>query len=57
MTERVCDLCGKKAIGMQYFGCCCSMVCDEHADALLRTLKAGERKEWGVCYFYRFEDS
>jgi hypothetical protein len=49
-----CDVCGKRAIGIQILGCCCSTVCEEHAEQQLRELKPGEKKEWGVCYFVRF---
>ncbi|MDD1709409.1 MAG: hypothetical protein LUQ37_00700 [Methanoregulaceae archaeon] len=52
--ERICDVCGKEAIGMQILGCCGSTVCEEHAEQQLRALNPGEKKEWGVCYFYRF---
>ncbi|MDD1679068.1 MAG: hypothetical protein LUO93_07815 [Methanomicrobiales archaeon] len=51
----VCDICGKSAIGMQCFGCCCSTVCEEHAEPNLQCLKPGEKMEWGTCYFFRFE--
>ena len=53
-TKKTCDICGKEAIGMQIMGCCSSTLCEEHADAHLKELKPGEKKEWGVCYFYRF---
>ena len=52
-----CDVCGKEAIGMQIMGCCTSVVCEEHADAMLRGLKPGEIKEWGICCFQRFGKS
>jgi hypothetical protein len=54
--KRTCDVCGKEAIGIQCLGCCGSTVCKEHAEIQLREMKPGERKEWGICYFYRFED-
>ncbi len=52
--KKTCDVCGKEAIGMQIMGCCSSILCEEHADVHLKELKPGEKKEWGVCYFYRF---
>lgn len=54
--KRTCDVCGEEAVGMQILGCCCSTVCEEHAEYHLREMKPGEKKEWGVCYFYRFPD-
>jgi hypothetical protein len=53
--KRTCDVCGKEAIGIQCLGCCASTVCAEHAEEMLRDLKPGEKKEWGICYYYRFE--
>ena len=41
---------------MQIMGCCTSFVCEEHAEPMLRELKAGEIKEWGICCFHRFGD-
>jgi len=58
MTEhsgKRCDVCGRDAIGVQILGCCGSTVCEEHADAQLKSLKPGEKKEWGACFFYRYE--
>ena len=52
--RRVCDVCGKEAIGMQIMGCCTSVVCEEHAEPMLRGLKPGELKEWGICCYLRF---
>jgi hypothetical protein len=54
--RRTCTVCGKEAIGMQILECCTSLVCEEHADPMLRDLKPGELKEWGVCCFLRFRD-
>jgi hypothetical protein len=54
--KKTCDVCGKEAIGIQCLGCCASTVCGEHAEQMLRELKPGEKKEWGVCYYYRFEE-
>lgn len=54
---RVCDVCGKEAIGMQIMGCCTSTVCEEHAEPMLRGLKPGELKEWGICCFLRFGET
>jgi hypothetical protein len=50
-----CDVCGKEAIGIQCLGCCAATVCREHAESQLREMNPGEKKEWGACYFYRFE--
>ncbi len=52
----VCDICGKEAIGIQCLGCCGTTVCGDHALPILRDLKPGEKKDWGACYFYRFEE-
>jgi hypothetical protein len=54
--RETCSVCGKEAIGMQIMGCCTSVVCEEHADPMLRILKPGELKEWGICCFLRFGD-
>jgi hypothetical protein len=51
-----CSVCGKEAIGMQIMGCCTAFVCEEHAEPMLRGLKPGEIKEWGICCFQRFGD-
>ncbi len=51
---KTCAICGKPAIGLQFYGCCCTPVCEDHAETALRELKPGEKKEWGVCYFWRF---
>jgi hypothetical protein len=51
-----CSVCGKEAIGMQIMECCTTFVCEEHAEQMLRDLKPGEIKEWGVCCFKRFGD-
>jgi hypothetical protein len=56
MVKRICDVCGKAAIGMQLFSCCTSIVCGEHADSSLREMKPGEKKGGGECYYYRFEE-
>jgi len=56
MKLRVCSLCGKEAIGLQILGCCTYLVCEEHADPMLRKLKPGEIREWGICCFQRFAD-
>ncbi len=53
--KRTCDVCGKDAIGIQCLGCCAATVCLEHAESALRELKPGERKEWGACFYLRFE--
>ena len=50
----VCDICGKEAMGIKCLGCCSTTVCDEHAESMLRAMKPGEKKEWGICYFHRF---
>ena len=54
--KKNCDICGREAIGMQILACCCSTVCSEHAEPMLRELAPGEKKEWGVCYYWRFGD-
>ena len=41
---------------MQIMGCCTAFVCEEHAGPMLRELKPGELKEWGICCFQRFEN-
>lgn len=51
---KTCDVCGKTAIGIQCYGCCSTLVCEEHADAMLRELEPNGRKGWGACYFWRF---
>ena len=53
--KRTCDVCGKDAIGIQILGCCGSTVCEEHAADMLKDMKPGEKKEWGACFFYRYE--
>ena len=55
VMKQICDFCGKEAIGIQSLECCYSTVCEEHAESQLCEMKPGEKKEWGVCYFYRFE--
>ena len=57
MERQVCSVCGKAAIGLQIMGCCHSVVCEEHAEPMLRQLKPGELKEWGVCCFLRFAET
>jgi hypothetical protein len=54
--KTTCDKCGKKAIGIQILGCCSMVVCEEHAEEMMRTMKPGEKKNWGTCYFYRYEE-
>jgi hypothetical protein len=49
-----CDLCGKPAIGIQFYGCCSTAVCREHAESRLLELEPGAKREWGVCYYWRF---
>jgi hypothetical protein len=53
-TGQVCDVCGREAIGFQIMGCCTAVVCEEHAEPMLRGLKPGEIREWGICCFQRF---
>jgi hypothetical protein len=55
--RQACSVCGKDAIGMQIMGCCTAIVCEEHAEPMLRELKPGELKEWGICCFLRFRDA
>ncbi|MDD1639403.1 MAG: hypothetical protein LUQ42_04515 [Methanomicrobiales archaeon] len=57
MERRYCEVCGREAIGLQIMGCCHSFVCEEHAEPMLRELKPGELKEWGVCCFQRFAET
>ncbi len=52
----VCEVCGKRAIGIQSLGCCASTVCEEHAETMLREAKPGETIAWGVCAFQRFAE-
>ncbi|HDQ07751.1 MAG TPA: hypothetical protein ENN44_03085 [Methanoculleus sp.] len=52
----ICEFCGEPAIGVQILGCCKQEVCHRHAEQLLRDMKPGERKEWGVCYFVRYDE-
>ena len=54
--KRTCDVCGQEAIGMQILACCASTVCTLHAEPMLRELAPGEKKEWGVCYYWRFPE-
>lgn len=56
VEKKICDVCGREAIGMQILGCCASTVCDEHAEQQLRGLSPGEKLQWGVCYFVRFPE-
>ena len=51
---KTCDICGKTAIGIQFYGCCSTLVCEEHAEAALLELEPGGKKEWGACYYWRF---
>ena len=50
-----CDFCKKKAIGMQILGCCKQEVCEDHAEQMLLVMKPGERKDWGACYYVRYQ--
>lgn len=51
-----CDFCEKKAIGMQILGCVTQHVCEDHAEEMLAAMSPGERKEWGICYYIRYDD-
>ena len=51
-----CDFCAKKAIGMQILGCVTQNVCEDHAEKMLVEMKPGERKDWGECYFIRYDE-
>ncbi|EHQ36368.1 hypothetical protein [Methanoplanus limicola] len=53
-NESRCEFCGKDAIGIQILGCCKQVVCEEHAEKILKEMKPGERKEWGACYYVRY---
>ena len=53
--KKRCDICGDEAIGIQELGCCSYAVCEEHADALLKELSPGEKKEWGACFYWRYD--
>jgi hypothetical protein len=55
-VRRTCDVCGKEAIGLQIMGCCTSVVCEEHAEPMLRELQPGGIREWGICCFQKFGD-
>jgi hypothetical protein len=50
-TMKTCDLCGKTAIGIQCYGCCSTLVCEEHADAMLKELEPSGREGWGASYY------
>lgn len=52
-----CARCGKDAIGFQSIGCCFSHVCGDHAESILLSLKPGEKRSSGECYFERFDAS
>jgi hypothetical protein len=54
--RRTCEVCGREAIGLQIMGCCTSVVCEEHAEPMLRGFQPGEIREWGICCFQRFDD-
>jgi len=51
-----CDFCEKKAIGMQILGCVTQNVCEDHAEDMLVAMNPGERKDWGECYFIRYDE-
>ncbi len=53
--KKRCDVCGEEAIGMQMLGCCGYAVCEKHADMLLKALSPGEKKEWGACFYWRYD--
>ncbi|WOF16793.1 hypothetical protein F1737_08880 [Methanoplanus sp. FWC-SCC4] len=53
--NKKCDLCEKKAIGMQILGCVQQTVCEEHAEKILIAMKPGESKNCGACYYVRYE--
>jgi len=52
--REICQVCGKIAIGMQILGCCTLIVCEEHADKILKDMLSGETLEFGVCYYVRY---
>ncbi|WP_167998857.1 hypothetical protein [Methanosphaerula palustris] len=52
-----CEYCGKDAIGLQSFEGSFAYVCEDHADGLLRALKPGEKKSYGVCYLERYDNN
>ncbi len=52
----VCEFCGEPAIGVQILGCCRQEVCYRHAEQQLRDMKSGEQKEWGICYYVRYDE-
>ena len=54
-VKKTCDVCGRKAIGIQVLGCCGSVVCEVHAEDRLKHMSPGEKIEWGSCFFYRYE--
>jgi len=54
--KQVCEECGKEAIGLQSFGCCTAIVCEEHAHSILRGMKPGQIYSSGECCFQRFGD-
>jgi hypothetical protein len=54
MGQEVCSICGRTAIGCQVMGCCATNVCEVHAYPELLSMKPGETKNWGGCYFVRF---
>lgn len=53
--KKRCDICGDEAIGIQYLGCCGYAVCEKHADAIMKELLPGEKKEWGACFYWRYD--
>lgn len=54
-SNTICQICGKPAIGMQILGCCEVIVCEDHAEQVLADMKPGEKKEYGACYFWRYQ--
>jgi hypothetical protein len=56
MAEKIkCEYCEKDAIGLQSLEGAFAYVCQDHADGLLRALKPGEKKVYGVCVLERFK--
>jgi len=53
----VCEICGKRAIGIQSLGCCAATVCADHAESALRDAKPGEMIVAEFSVFKRFEGS
>lgn len=52
--ERLCEVCGKPAVGMQILGCCAMTVCADHAQSFLLELAPGEKKNYETCFYWRF---